>query len=102
MIGFRELYPRGLDLVGCIPEFFDEADLRPARVQIDDRYVSGWRPTRAGIVVGPDLSLSIEGYPQAFQPMAEARLRDETILIYPRAWVMIMQPDGSYEVAHVD
>lgn len=33
-----------------------------------------------------------------FPPVARMRLRDEVILVYPCAWVTIIQKDGSYEI----
>jgi hypothetical protein len=36
------------------------------------------------------------------QPLAETKLRDETIRYYEYSWLSITQPDGTYEVARLD
>ena len=38
----------------------------------------------------------------SFSPVALMVLRDEQIFVYPYAWVMILQQDGSYEIARMD
>ena len=91
------------DLVGFIPEFLSEDDPAPAKEQIDRSYQhgGGWRRFE-GFVYDP-LNKSIK-YPDdpVMYPWAEAKLRDELILVYPSAWVCIVQPDGSYEIARID
>jgi len=36
------------------------------------------------------------------KPVATSMLRDEMILVYPYAWVGIVQPSGDYEVSRCD
>jgi hypothetical protein len=88
------------DHLGFIPSFLHEGDPRPAREQINENYVSGWSPFH-GITMDEGC-LRYPGDPP-FPLIAESKLRDETIRLYfPGAWVAIIQPDGSYEVAKID
>lgn len=91
-----------LDHLGSIPSFVDDHDPRPAREQIDTAYkwAGGWR-VFPGHTLGADNSLKYPGDPPLY-PLAQTRLRDELIVFYPHAWVCIIQPDRSYEVARID
>src|SRR5215472_11516439 len=86
------------DALGLIPDFLDDEDPRSAREQINEKYISGWQP-----FVGHELdrktgALKYPGDP-AMKPLAQVRLRDERLTFYDCAWLCIMQPDGSYEIA---
>jgi hypothetical protein len=37
-----------------------------------------------------------------FPPVAKLQFRDETVVFYDSAFVAIIQPDGSYEIARLD
>jgi hypothetical protein len=103
MIPFTLIHPRATeDMLGLIPEFFDEADPRPAREQAHERYAhgGGWH-TFAGFEMLESGALKYPGDP-ALQLIARARLRDEHIQVYEGAWVAIVQPDGSFEVSRMD
>ncbi len=88
------------DMLGFIPSFLDEEDLRPAREQIDEAYCSGWRPFK-GFRMLPNSDLAYPGDPPT-RLLAKTKLRDETIRFYDCAWVAIVQPDGSFEVCRLD
>lgn len=90
------------DVVGFLPQFFDERDPQPARVQIDRNYAhgGGWRPF-IGFELCEGRQIKYPGDP-VYKPIAEAKLRDETIVLYPHSWVAIFQKDGTFEIAHVD
>src|SRR5258708_6821588 len=95
--------PRAVDLLGYIPMFLSESDPRPAKEQFDLAYAhgGGWLPMngwRLDLVTG---WLKYPGDP-VYKPIARAELRDEVIFVYEHAWVSIVQPDGSYEVARMD
>jgi len=112
MIQFRELlacakYYRQPALeyaVGLIPTFLSESDPRPAREQFNTAYAhgGGWRPFKGFRII--DRAFPSIQYPgdSALPPVARAQLRDEEIFIFPYAWVMILQPDGSYEISRMD
>lgn len=86
--------------LGLIPYFLSEDDLRPARVQFNERYISGWRHFDGFKLLASDTIL----YPgdPPMRPLAETKLRDERILFYNYAWVMVMQPDRSFEICRMD
>jgi hypothetical protein len=88
--------------VGMIPCWLDEADPRPAAEQLDARYGhgGGWRPFK-GFRLLDDDSLRYPGDPP-LRPIAELRLREELVLIYPHAWVAIIQSDRTFEVCRMD
>jgi hypothetical protein len=88
------------DTLGLIPHFLDEDDQRPAKKQFNAKYISGWLPMK-GFRLRNDGALCYPGDPP-LEPLAETRLRDETIRVYQFAWVCIAQPDGSFEVARLD
>lgn len=103
MIKFEILDPRMTeDHLGLIPMFFDEQDPRPAREQAHESYAhgGGWYRFH-GFEMLPDGSLQYPGDP-AMQVLATAKLRDETINVYPSAWIAVVQSDGSFEVSRMD
>lgn len=90
------------NIVGFIPTFLDEDDLRPVRAQINERYAhgGGWQPSRGWTLLS-DGSILYEG-DSPLSPVAWTHLRHETIIIYHHAWVAIIDPDGTFEVARCD
>jgi len=88
------------DHLGIIPFFLDDKDPKPAKEQFDTNYVSGWRPF-TGHTLNKDNTLSYLGDPD-ISPLASCQFRDELILIYPYAWVAIIQPDRSCEICRMD
>lgn len=93
---------REMDL-GFLPMFMREEDPRPAREQIHDNYRhgGGWR-SFTGFDYNPrTLEIVYPGDPPML-PLATTKLRDETIIFYPHAWLLVLQPDGTFEVSRVD
>jgi len=90
-----------IEMLGYIPDMISEADPRPAREQIDANYRhgGGWSSFK-GHVMKPN-GLQYPGDPLV-PLLYEATLRDETIRFYDCAWVAIVQPDGSYDIARID
>ena len=90
------------DHVGMIPHWLDESDKRPAREQLDENYQhgGGWQPFK-GFKMGKLWTLEYDD-DEPLQPLALMQLRDEIIAIYEYGWVMILQPDGSFEVCRMD
>lgn len=98
---WRQMHPRAnLEMLGFIPSFLDENDPRPAREQFNANYVGGWYPF-TGFKLWSDERLK---YPEdpPLQPLFRTSLRDEEIIVYEYAWVLIRQTDGSWEVARMD
>lgn len=90
------------DFVGFIPMWLDTNDLRPAAVQLNEHYQhgGGWRPF-TGFQLVRENCLKYPGDPM-HRPLAKIEFREEEIYIYEHAWVMIKQPNGSYEVCRMD
>ena len=90
------------DHVGLIPSFLDEDDDRPAAAQFNERYAfgGGWHP-QDGFKLHKDASLKYPGDPP-MKPLAMMKLRNEIIMIYPYGYVMILQPDGTFEASRMD
>lgn len=96
------------DLLGLIPTFFSETDPRSAAEQIHEAYVygGGWHPLQGWKYAEDTGQIVYPGDPP-LRPFAIAILhgsspRPETILVYPYAWVAIVQADGSFEVSRID
>lgn len=87
--------------LGFIPSFISEDDPRKAAEQFNENYIGGWRPM-PGWKLNPDtLKLTYPGDPPML-PFAVTTLRNEMILFYPHAQVMILQQDGSFAVSRMD
>jgi hypothetical protein len=103
MLTWQFLHPEMTpEHLGYLPSFLSEDDPRPAREQFDERYVSGWNKFmgyRLGL--DGDHTLYYPGDPP-LQPLAQCQFRDELIVFYQHAWVAIIQPDRSFEVARMD
>ena len=102
MVIFERLHPAFTpDMAGFLPTFFKADDDRPAKEQADARYISGWNNFTRFHFDAATLSLYYPGDPP-MHPLAVATLRDEKIYLYPHAWVLILQPNGNYEVSRMD
>jgi hypothetical protein len=90
---------------GIIPGFL--TDDRPAAVQIDERYIGGWKPNprmnARWKLTGtkPDYRLKYPGDPPS-EAISVGELGCETIVMFPSAFVAIVQPDGSWAVDRLD
>jgi len=102
MMIYLTLDPRfAIEQLGYLPGFLNEDDPRPAAEQYDANYVGGWRPLDGWAFDPREMLLKYPGDPP-LEPFAATRLRDEMILFFPYAQVMVWQPDGSFEVARMD
>jgi hypothetical protein len=87
--------------LGYLPHFLSKDDLRSAREQLNANYkFGGWQPF-SGFKLMDDNSLEYTGDPPTI-PIAQAKLRDELIVLYPHSWVAVIQPDRSFEVCRMD
>lgn len=100
--GWTMIHPRATpDMLGYLPSFIHNDDLRPASEQFNERYVyGGWSPIKKFTKLARDY-LSYPGDP-SLPPIAERNLRAERIVMYPHSLVAIIQPDGTFEVARMD
>lgn len=94
---------RAAELVGYIPQMLSENDPRPAKEQLHESYSygGGWQPFYGFKLDTVTRALRYPGDP-SMKPIASTTLREESIFVYPHAWVMILQQDGSFEVARMD
>lgn len=104
MLAFKMLDPRMTNAhLGFIPSFLSADDPRPAREQLDTNYAhgGGWCPVE-GFKMNPVThAIRYPGGPP-HKALAVAKLRDELIVFYTGAWLAIVHPDNSYEIARVD
>ena len=102
-------HPRYEALLGFIPQFLSQRDPASAAVQFDESYAhgGGWRPMEdwelLNFPTDSPFALRIQ-YPNdpPYSPIAWGRLRNEVILVFPHAWVAIVQPTGAFEVSRMD
>ena len=86
---------------GFIPTFLNPDDPRTTIEQLDAGYVSGWNKFE-GFTYNPTThTLKYPGDP-AYKPIDIAQFRDDKIILYPHAWVLVLMPDGKYEVCRMD
>jgi len=87
--------------LGLIPNMLDDEDPAPAREQLDVKYQygGGWRPFPGFRLNG--FKLEYPGDPP-LHALAMTRLRDEIIILYEHAWVLILQKDKRFEVSRMD
>ncbi len=92
-----------IDMMGLIPTFIQSDDPRPAKEQINEHYAhgGGWKPFKGFSRDPLTHAITFPGDPTLL-PVAHTKLGAETIFIYPHAWVMILQPDLSFEIARLD
>ena len=86
---------------GFIPSFLDTEDPRSAKEQFDAHYVSGWHHFDGFTLNHSTLDLT---YPEdpPLAPISLMLFRHELLILYPMAWVVILQKDNSWEVCRMD
>ncbi len=91
------------EALGFLPGFSDEDDPRPLREQLDGNYQhgGGWRPIKGFELEPLSAALTYPGDP-TMHPFAAGIVRDETILFYPYALVLVLQKDETFEVCRMD
>lgn len=89
--------------VGFIPQFFSEDNPASAKEQLNKAYAhgGGWCPFEGFTFNAEKRELIYPNDPPT-RALAEGKLRDETIIVFEHAWVVILQTDGSWEVARID
>jgi hypothetical protein len=91
------------EILGFLPSFLDEDDPRPAREQLDGNYQhgGGWRPI-TGFELEPLSGVITYPGDPPLTPFAAGKVRDEMILFYPYAFVLILQKDNTFEICRMD
>lgn len=86
---------------GFIPGFLDARDPRPAAQQINQHYLRGWRPFQGFTFDLHNLTLSYSSDPP-LRPISFLQFREEILVLYPGEWVVIIQPNKSWEACRLD
>ena len=91
------------EMLGLMPSFLDDRDLRSAREQINANYAhgGGWFAIEGFHYDKLSGLLEYEGDPP-YKPLAMSRLRDEVLIFYEYQLLMVLQKNGSYEVTRID
>lgn len=98
----------GAECLGIIPLFLDPADTRPAAEQIHEAYAhgGGWHSFYGFTLARPNpdpLTWALEySGDRPMEALAWTQLRDEFIVLFECAWVAVVQPDGTFDVARID
>lgn len=103
MINFEFLANASYDDLGLIPYFLDPQNPDNAAVQFNRayRHGGGWKPFHGFKLQSANMTLSYPGDPP-MKPFAVTQLRDEKVYVYPHAWVLVLQPSGTFEVSRMD
>lgn len=104
MIKFELKHPRATqEMLGFLPEFWSEHNPASAKEQANRSYAhgGGWQQFKGFQMAGDFKSIRYPGDPP-MPLIAQAKLRNETILLFDCAWVAIVQEDGSYEICRMD
>lgn len=92
--------------LGYLPTYLSASDPRPAREQFNSGYRQhgGWDGNRAVGRMEYQAATETLHYPgdPVLTCLARVMLREEKILLFPHSWVVIVQPDQSYEAARLD
>lgn len=94
--------------LGLLPQFFSSSDPRPARDQLHEAYAHGGGVLPFDGFEGrfdfEDPFNSHIDYPDdpPLFPVGWTLLREELILVFPYAWVAIVQPNGEFIVTRCD
>lgn len=88
--------------LGFLPGYLHEDDPATAAEQLNEGYsfAGGWRP-QEGFTLTDKNALLYPGDPP-LKPIAEAKLRDETVYLYDYAIVAVVQKDRSFETCRMD
>jgi hypothetical protein len=92
------------DLLGTVPDMLSVDDPAGAVEQIDRAYKDiggGWSDFTGHALNVEAGTLKYPGDP-ARPLIAEAKLRDERVLFFNGAWIVVLQPDGSFRAARID
>jgi hypothetical protein len=89
------------EMWGLIPGFLDSSDPRGAKEQFNEHHVAGWSKFDGFTWDHETGVLSYPGDPP-MKPLSGIIFRDEIILLFDFSWVMVIQPDKSWEICRMD
>jgi hypothetical protein len=92
-----------IELLGFLPDIIRKDDPRPVAEQVNDRYAhgGGWRPMRGWELDRETYAITYLEDPP-YKPIAATKIKNEFVLVYPHAWVAVVQENGAFEVARMD
>ena len=92
-----------LNAWGLIPTFLNTLDPRPAAEQFNERYSfgGGWRPFKGFEFDPENVTITYPDDPP-LEAIDKMNFRDERIILFPHAWVMILQKNGDFEISRMD
>lgn len=91
------------DMLGFLEFMLSEHSEDDAVTQLDRNYQhgGGWRDFKGFRYDPASNSLCYPDDPP-MRAVAEAKLRDERIVLFESAWAAVIQPDGSFRVSRMD
>jgi hypothetical protein len=95
------LFGGGPEMWGFILTFLDTDDPRGAKEQFDQHYIGGWHSFQGFTFDKTTMELRYKGDPP-YKMMSALFFRDEVIVLYPHSWVMVIQPDGDWEISRMN
>lgn len=98
-----------VERLGYLPQIIRTDDERPVSEQITDRYAhgGGWMPFDGfEILTGgySDPQNLVIQYPDdpPYEALAWVQVGKELVVVFPHAWVMVMQPDETFKISRMD
>ena len=88
-------------MLGFLIMFIDAEDKTSAVDQIDRHYNAYWNTIKNHTRIGDDGTMYYPDDPPQ-KPLASAQHFDETLYFYPSAWVVVVKPDKSFDIARID
>lgn len=90
--------------LGFLPELISEADPRPVAKQLENAYAhgGGWRPMDGFRIVDKETMTILYPGDPPMKPVAISSCHNEMLYFYPHDFLLIMQKDGTFEIARVD
>lgn len=95
--------PDAAEWIGAIPLIINSAYDEPVAEQIAIGYAhgGGWMPFE-GFVFSPEAMTITYPDDPPYEAVAEVTIRGERVIVYPHAWVMVLQQDGTFQVTKMD
>jgi hypothetical protein len=90
--------------LGFLWDILMSEDKRPVREQLNERYAhgGGYRPFKGFTLDRMTMTMRYPGDP-LFKPSAMTTIGDEQVFFYPQGqWLLILQPNGDFDVTRVD
>jgi hypothetical protein len=90
--------------LGFLWDILTPEDKRKVSEQLNDRYAhgGGYRPFKGFTLDRRTMTMRYPGDPP-FKPSAMTAIGDEKVFFYPQGqWLLILQPDNTWEVTRVD